>query len=142
MSTTKSILIPQPLFEQISSLSLAEELSQEAETENEIPKHPSKETVDLTYEIDISNIKPKEVRVADMFGVSKQKTYDLSCFSSVKYQLGVLSRKIKKEYPDWDFKIYAYRCTIRTKNTVLKKLAFSYNFDEIKKFVHINVEGL
>ena len=101
------------------------------------------EEIVLTYPFDIKNLHSKEVSVFDDFGFTKQKVYDVSCFSSMKYITQQIGRKTHKDYPEYQYRVYAYRAICKAKDTtVINKLRVFYKFDHYKKFIHINIELL
>ena len=110
------------------------------------PQHQQRknlsEVVTLKYPIDIKNLKVKEVMIPDQFGCSKQKVYDPSSFSSIKYILQQQGRKIAKEYPGYQYRIYMYRAVLKGKFTWIPQIKFNFNVSDHSHFVHVNVELL
>lgn len=98
------------------------------------------EIVTLKYPFDIVNLKAKELLVREIGSSIMTQTWDVSCFSTVKYQLSQLDRAIAKEYPGFQHRIYAYRSSKKGVGTVIDKMKFSYKIDHNSKFVHVNVE--
>lgn len=98
------------------------------------------EIVELKYPFDIVNLKPKEILVKDIGSSVMTQTWDVTCFSTVKFHLSKLDRQISKDYPGCQHKIYAYRATKKGDNTLITKMKFSYKIDHFTKFVHVNVE--
>ena len=122
------------------------DLKPKASTTTPAPTPASKKKVEeivLTYPFDIKNLHSKEVSVFDDFGFTKQKVYDVSCFSSMKYVTQQLGCNAYKNYPGYQYRVYSYRAICKAKDTtVINKLRVVYSFDHYKKFVHINIELL
>ena len=108
------------------------------------PVKKASSTIDLKFPIDIKNIIPRDTILQDAFGRCTTKTYDVTCFSSIKYTMTQLGFALKKMYGQYQWRIYAYRSTKRgsSKSTVISKLKLDFNFDHAKKFIHVNVELL
>ena len=100
------------------------------------------EIIEMKYPFDIKNLIPRDMRITNQFGSVNTKTYDITCFSSAKYHLGIVGYDIKKEYPGYEYQIYAYRAIKKTEGTLITKLKLDFNVDHKKKFVHVNVELL
>lgn len=98
------------------------------------------EIVDLKYPFDISKLKARELLVREIGSSVMTQTWDVTCFSTVKYQLSQLDRAIAKEYPGFQHKIYAYRASKKGNGTLIEKMKFSFKIDHGAKFVHVNVE--
>lgn len=100
------------------------------------------EIITLNYPINISKLIAREMKIADPFSSVNTKVFDVTCFSSVKFHLGKTSREIAKAYPDYEYKIYAYRATKKSPGNVIDRLKLTHKYDHNKKFVHVNVEML
>ena len=98
------------------------------------------EIVELKYSFNVSKIIPRELLVREIGSSILTQVYDISLFSSVKYQMSQIDRAIGKEFRGYQHKIYAYRATKKSEGTEIGKLKFVYKFDHLKKFVHVNVE--
>lgn len=98
------------------------------------------EIVDLKYPFDIVNIKPRELLVREIGSSVMTKTFDVSCFSTVKFHLSQLDRQIAKDYVGYEHKVYAYRSSKKGVGTVIDKMKFCFKIDHNSKFVHVNVE--
>ena len=98
------------------------------------------EIVELKYPFNIVNLKAKEILVKDIGSSVMTQTWDVTCFSTVKFHLSQIDRQIAKDYPGYQHKIYAYRATKKGDSTLIDKMKFSYKVDNYTKFVHVNVE--
>ena len=100
------------------------------------------ENIVLKYPIDIKNLIPREVLVHDDFGSSKQTVYDVSSFSAITYLTKQTGFTIRKDYPDYQFRIYSYRATSKSMKagTVVGNIRLNYSIDHYKQFVHVNME--
>lgn len=98
------------------------------------------EIVDLKFPFDIVNLKARTLLVKDIGSSLLTKTWDVTCFSTVKFQLSQIDRAIAKDYPEYQHKVYAYRATKKGNGTIIDKMKFFYKIDHNTKFVHVNVE--
>lgn len=98
------------------------------------------EIVTLKYPFDISKLKARELLVREIGSSIMTKTFDVSCFSTVKFHVSQLDRQIAKDYVGYEHKVYCYRASKKGVGTVIEKMKFSYKIDHNSKFVHVNVE--
>lgn len=108
-------------------------------SEGESPKNANL-MVPLKYPINISNLIPRDTVVTDAFGRCAQKTYDVTCFSSIKFVMTQLGYALRELNPDYHWRVYAYRSTRKTKEDEICNLRLHFNLDHTKKFIHVNVE--
>jgi hypothetical protein len=112
--TRKHMPVVEPVIE--SDLEL-EDLEIEPSKPIIIPQvtGPNKKTevIEMKFPIDVKNLIPRDMLVNNPFGSVTTKTYDITCFSSAKYNLGIVGYDIKKDYPGYEYQIYAYRATKR-----------------------------
>ena len=131
----------QPVAEEISDLELVEEPKSEP-TKEVTGQSKKTETIEMKYPIDIVNITPRNVLLNDAFSSVMTPVYDVSSFSSVKYNLGRVGYDIRTQYPGYEFRIYSYRATKKYKGTVVNRLKLDFNINHKKRFVHVNLELL
>ena len=150
MSQPKPVLIPPPLERTRKIQPIADDLELEEDILESKPinipqvtnQNKKTEIIEMKYPFDIKNIIPRDMRITNQFGSVNTTTYDITCFRSAKYNLGAVGYDIKKEYPGYEYQIYAYRAIKKTENTLITKLKLDFNVDHKKKFVHVNVELL
>ena len=131
---------PVPDAEEISDL--VPEESQSEPTKEVTGQSKKTETIEMKYPIDIVNITPRNVLLNDAFSSVMTPVYDVSSFSSVKYNLGRVGYDIRTQYPGYEFRIYSYRATKKYKGTVVNRLKLDFNINHKKRFVHVNLELL
>lgn len=106
--------------------------------------HPAKysEVIDLKFPFNIKNIVPKKVQLFDECGAIFKTVYDVSTFSTIKFQMKQINAKIRKEHPDYSSRIYAYRAERKTKDDEITRLKVKYNFTTYQDipFCHIEIE--
>lgn len=99
----------------------------------------------LKYSFDIKNCKPYEATVKNVFSSTKQTTYDVSCFSTVKYECAQMVSALmvdKPELKEFQYNIYVKYAVSKLlqDETVVNKLLFRTDINKFKKFIYINVE--
>lgn len=135
MQSRRSLKI-QPIAVDIEEL-VPSDLAQEEEPK---PINVNKIEKELKYPFDMKNIKAREVVTLSSFGRYPDTCYDVTCFKSVEFTSKQVCFEVQKLYPDYQFKVYAYRAKKKSATTTIGKMVFNLKPDHQKKFVHINVE--
>ena len=101
----------------------------------------------LKYPFDIKNIKPYQSKVRDDFSCRTKTTYNISCFSSVKYATGQALRDYKQQHPsfkDFEHEVYARfaESKLPENTTICNALKYTFSVNKYKKIIFVNIQML
>ena len=99
-------------------------------------------TVILPKPIDISNLKPRALKMSGPFSSKTENTYNIEAFTSVRQAVTDFTEDLLTgDYEGWDFAVYAWRSTSRLPagDTKVTKLQLNVSPNAQKQMLHISV---
>ena len=102
------------------------------------------ETVPVKYPFSIAKIFPKEIKNHGPFNNKPKTVYNVEAFGAVKFLCTQFSQKLVKDYPGFEYNIYAWRATAPTirEDRMVHIIKFSSCVNHTKNTVYVDVELL
>ena len=102
------------------------------------------ETVSVKYPFSIAKIFPKEIKNHGPFNNKPKTVYNVEAFGAVKFLCTQFSQKLTKDYPGYEYNIYAWRSTAPTikEDRMVHNIKFSSCVNHAKSTVYVDIELL
>ena len=102
------------------------------------------ETVPVKYPFSIAKIFPKEIKNHGPFNNKPKTVYNVEAFGAVKFLCTQFSQKLVKDYPGFEYNIYAWRATAPTikEDRMVHNIKFSSCVNHTKNTVYVDIELL
>ena len=102
------------------------------------------ETISVKYPFSIAKIFPKEIKNNGPFNNKPKTVYNVESFGAVKFLCTQFSQKLVKDYPGFEYNIYAWRATAPTikEDRMVHNIKFSSCVNHTKNTVYVDIELL